>query len=60
MQPNRRAACFFVTLLAFRSFLPAIAQGLDFRYALKFDMSRMTRAAAADCQRSLVELKEKF
>jgi len=45
-------------LLAVFSFLPAIAQGPDIRYALKSDVCLM--AAAADCQRSFEELKEKF
>ncbi|WP_158944507.1 hypothetical protein [Granulicella sp. S190] len=60
MQLNRRAARFFITLLAFSSFLPAIAQGADIRDTLKSDGSRITRAAASDCQRSFEQLKEKF
>lgn len=60
MQLNRRPARSFVTLLAFFSLLPAIAQGADVGYALKSDAFRMSRAAAADCKRSFEELKEKF
>jgi hypothetical protein len=50
--------CF--TLLAFFSFLPAIAQRPDIRYTLKSDVFRIAIAAAADCKRSFEELKEKF
>jgi hypothetical protein len=55
-----RTALLFVTLLALFSLLPAIALGSDVRHTLKSDALRMARAAAADCQRSFEELKEKF
>jgi hypothetical protein len=55
-----RTARLFVTLLAFYSFLPAIVQGSDIRYTLKSDAFLMAKIAAADCQRSFEELKEKL
>jgi hypothetical protein len=47
-----------VPLFAFFSFMPAIRP--DIRYTLKSDVFRMATAAAAECQRSFEELKEKF
>ncbi|WP_260738290.1 hypothetical protein [Tunturiibacter lichenicola] len=54
-----RTARLFLTLLASFSLLPAIAHGPDTGATLKSDAFRMARAAA-DCQRSFEELKEKF
>jgi hypothetical protein len=55
-----RTARLFVTLLAFFSFLPAIAKDPDIGHLLKSEPFKMAKAAAADCQRSFEELKEKF
>ena len=54
-----RAACLFLILLLSYPFLPAVAQGSNIRYTLKSDVPRMA-TAAAECQRSFEELKEKF
>jgi hypothetical protein len=55
-----QTAYLFVTLLASFSFLPALAQRPYITYILKSNVFRMATAAAAECQRSFEELKEKF